>query len=505
MSLATVLTRAQLGIHAPLVRAEVHISGGLPRITLVGLAETAVRESRERVRSAIINANFSFPASRVTINLAPADLPKEGGRFDLAIALGILAASGQIDPANTEGFEFLGELALNGDVLPVTGCLPAALACHADKRTLVVPAANAAEAASVPGAAVIPVRHLLEVCAHLGGEALLDAARPLSEGSPARPCPDLAEVRGQTLAKRALAIAAAGAHNLLLHGPPGTGKTLLASCLPGILPPLGTGEWLEVAAVHSVAGLGHCEATTRERPFRSPHHSASGAALVGGGGNPRPGEISLAHNGVLFLDELPEWPRRQLELLREPLESGEIVVARALRRTRYPARFQLVAAMNPCPCGFLGAGFRPCRCTPEQVQRYRDRLSGPLLDRIDMRVEVSRPGTALLEDTAVAPGDTSAALRERVRAARERQLARQRCANAALAGEQLREHVQLRAEELALLTAAAERWGLSARACHRVLRVARSIADFDGIAEPGAAALAEALGYRVTDTGAANG
>jgi magnesium chelatase family protein len=267
---------------------------------------------------------------------------------------------------------------------------------------------------------------------------------------------------------------------------------------------LSTAEWLEVAAVHSVAGLGQCEAANRDRPFRSPHHSASGAALVGGGGNPRPGEISLAHNGVLFVDELPEWPRRQLELLREPLESGEILVARALRRTRYPARFQLVAAMNPCPCGFLGAGFRPCRCTPEQVQRYRDRLSGPLLDRIDLRVEVSRPGTALLDDAVASPADNSAAFPERVCAARERQLLRQGCTNAALTGEALREHVRLGAKERELLAAAAERWGLSARACHRVLRVARTIADLDGIAEPGAAAVSEALGYRVGDAGTAS-
>jgi magnesium chelatase family protein len=502
MSFATIATRAQIGVASPTVAVEVHLAGGLPAFNIVGLPETAVRESRDRVRSAIVNSGFEFPsAGRLTVNLAPADLPKLGSRYDLAIALGILAATGQIEAANCAGFEFIGELALNGSLRAVTGALPVALACRSAGHALVLPADNAAEVAPVRGVALLPAPSLLAVCAHLCGGAPLQAATPAPFAAPPQTA-DLAAVRGQPRAKRALAIAAAGRHNLLMSGPPGTGKTLLATRLPGILPPLTDEEWLEVAAAHSVAGLRDGTLFGRQPPFRAPHHSASGIALVGGGTHPRPGEITLAHRGVLFLDELTEWPRRHLELLREPLESGEIAIARALRRVSFPARFQLVAAMNPCPCGYLGSGFRDCRCSPDQVQRYRDRISGPLLDRFDLRVEVSSPGSALLEPAAPAASESSATLRERVCAARERQLRRQGAPNSELRDALLGQTVPLADADRALLAHAMQRWGLSARACHRVLRVARSIADLADRDELQSADLAEALGYRLGDGGA---
>src|SRR5690606_29733867 len=441
MSLAIVHSRAQVGVEAPAVTVEAHLANGLPSLTLVGLPETAVKESKDRVRSAILNSAFEFPSKRITLNLAPADLPKDGGRFDLAIALGILAASGQVPADSLDKYECLGELALSGAVRPVQGVLPAALAAREAGRTLLVPLANAEEASLASGLRVIAAEHLLQVAAHLNGSAPLEpyAARGLLRQS--LPYPDLAEVQGQLAAKRALLVAAAGSHNLLLSGPPGTGKTLLASRLPGLLPPLEESEALQVAAIHSVAShtpLQHWP----QRPFRTPHHSASGPALVGGGSRPQPGEITLAHQGVLFLDELPEFDRKVLEVLREPLESGHIVIARARDKVRFPARFQLVAAMNPCPCGYLGDPGGRCRCTPEQIQRYRAKLSGPLLDRIDLHLTVARESTSLLGG-ADASGESSAAVAARVARARQRQLDRQGCANAFLDLPGLRRHCPL--------------------------------------------------------------
>ncbi|AKA21642.1 YifB family Mg chelatase-like AAA ATPase [Pseudomonas chlororaphis] len=493
MSLAIVHSRAQSGVQAPAVSVEVHLANGLPALTLVGLPEAAVKESKDRVRSAILNAGFDFPARRITLNLAPADLPKDGGRFDLAIALGILAASVQVPTLALEQVECLGELALSGAVRPVRGVLPAALAARQAGRTLMVPRANAEEACLASGLKVIAVEHLLEAAAHFNGTVPI--APYASDGLllQDRPYPDLSEVQGQLAAKRALLVAAAGAHNLLFSGPPGTGKTLLASRLPGLLPPLEEQEALEVAAIQSVsshAPLSHWP----QRPFRQPHHSASGPALVGGGSKPQPGEITLAHHGVLFLDELPEFDRKVLEVLREPLESGQIVIARARDRVHFPARFQLVAAMNPCPCGYLGEPSGRCRCTPEQVQRYRNKLSGPLLDRIDLHLTVARESTAL--NPQPQPGDNTAQAAAQVARARERQQRRQGCANAFLDLPGLRRHCKLSTDDEHWLEAACERLTLSLRAAHRLLKVARTLADLEQAERISRQHLAEALQYR---------
>jgi magnesium chelatase family protein len=497
MSLAIVHSRAQLGIDAPAVSVEAHLANGLPSLALVGLPETAVRESKDRVRSAIQSCGFDFPNRRITLNLAPADLPKDGGRFDLAIALGLLAASGQLPAAALEQVECLGELALSGALRPLKGVLPAALAARAAGRALLVPRANAEEACLASGLTVYAAGHLLEVVAHLAGHTPLEPWTVQGLPPVAPIMGDIAEVQGQLAAKRALLVAAAGRHNLLLSGAPGTGKTLLASRLPGLLPPLSEAEALEVAAIHSVAGLAPLTGWP-PRPFRQPHHSASGPALVGGGSRPRPGEISLAHHGVLFLDELPEFDRRVLEVLREPLESGEIVIARAQDKLRFPARFQLVAAMNPCPCGYLGDAEQRCRCTPEQVQRYRARLSGPLLDRIDLHLQVRREPTRL---HAGAEGPDSATLAREVAAAQQLQLARQGCANAHLDLPGLQRHCALGETDRLWLEAAGERLRLSLRALHRVLKVARTLADLHGDAEILRAHLAEALQYRAPSEG----
>jgi magnesium chelatase family protein len=504
MSFACVLGRAQYGMESPPVRVEAHLGGGLPSFHVVGLPEAVVRESRERVRAALAVAGFAFPPSRITVNLAPADFPKEGGRFDLPIALGILVASGQLPAASLANTEFHGELSLGGELRAMRGALPAAYHATRAGNRVVLPGASAAEARLVSGARVAAAWHLLDVAHHLSG------AKPLEfeAGAPPPPAahagPDLADVRGQARARRALEIAAAGAHSLLMTGPPGAGKSMLAARLPGLLPPLSDAEALESAALASLAGaadLAHADAATRwgRRPIRAPHHTASAVALVGGGGVPRPGEISLAHHGVLFLDELPEFDRRVLEVLREPLETGAVSIARAARQASFPARFQLVAAMNPCPCGWRGDPER-CRCTEGQVRAYGGRLSGPLLDRIDLQIDVPRVEYEGLRSQRAGEGTRIVAAR--VAAARERQLSRQQRPNAWLDTAGLESHAPLDAGAERLLTDAARRFRLSARACHRVIKVARTIADLAGRETLASADVAEALDCRRLDRAA---
>lgn len=497
MSLAIVYSRAKLGIHAPLVTVEVHISPGLPSLSIVGLPETAVKESKDRVRSALINSHLDFPAQRITVNLAPADLPKEGGRYDLPIALGILAASGQIPQASLTGCEFLGELALSGELREINASLPAALAAGERQRDLILSRANASEAALSRHTRVYGADSLLQVCAHLHGRERLALAKPRPETlSTAASTLDIQDVKGQAQAKRALEIAASGGHNVLLYGPPGTGKTMLASRLPGILPSLNERDMLDIAAVYSVAAQ-RGDIPWHQRPFRAPHHTASAIALVGGGSNPQPGEISLAHSGVLFLDELPEFSRQVLEVLREPLESGEVRISRARGQVCFPARFQLVAAMNPCPCGYQGSDSQGCRCTPDQVKRYRDKISGPLLDRIDMHIPVRalRPG----ELQGNHQGDDSATIRARVETARARQLARQGKPNHQLSAPEIEAHCQVTAADQKLLDQAIERLGLSTRAYHRVLKLARTLADMAEREHLTRIDISEALSYRTLD------
>ncbi len=497
MTLATALTRAQFGLDAPLVRVEVHCGAGLPQFFIVGLAETAVRESRERVRAALSHGGFKFPDGRVTVNLAPADLPKEGGRYDLAVALGILAATRQLEAESLEGTEFYGELSLSGELRPVRGLLAASVHAARTGRRLVVPLANGEEARVAPGARVAGASSLDEVrSALIGGTPLVFATGGAMPDCTAA-APDLADVRGQAGAKRALEIAAAGSHSLLFVGPPGAGKSMMAQRLSGLLPPLEDSHALECAMLHSLVRPLPPVAEWRRPPFRAPHHGASASAIIGGGGRLRPGEITLAHRGVLFLDELPEFRRDVLEALREPLESGTVSLARAAWQGQFPARFQLVAAMNPCPCGYAGDPSGRCRCKPHEVRRYVARISGPLLDRVDLHVGVPR-----LDFLALAPvgpaTESSAAVAARVAGARSRQAARGG-QNALLDVRRLEAACGLRPRERCLLDAAMRRLGLSARACHRILRVARTIADIAGAERVGMAELSEAIGYRRMD------
>ena len=496
MSLATVLSRARVGIEAPAVQVEVHITGGLPKFAIVGLPEATVRESKDRVRSAIINSRFEFPRRRITVNLAPAELPKDGSRYDLPIAVGILAATGQLCHERLGEHELIGELALDGTLRRTGGSLLAALRVRDAGRILVIPAADSREAKLAARARLFPAHHLGEVHTQLIGES---SPQPIESARRAgsTDVEDLSDVRRQYAARRALELAAAGSHNLLMLGPPGTGKTMLATRLPGIIPPMTEEESLESAMVRSVSALGFEPGHWGVRPFRAPHHTASAAAIVGGGAVPSPGEISLAHHGVLFLDELPEFSRIVLEALREPLESGFVTISRASRQASFPARFQLLAAMNPCPCGTLGDPSRTCRCTPEQVSRYRTRVSGPLLDRIDLHIEVPR----VTDDGEFEPGEPSATVRERVVQARSMQIERAGKPNQGLSVSEIRRHCALRQSSRKLLARAMEKLYLSARARDRVLRVARTIADLAQAAHIADEHVAEAISFRTLDRG----
>lgn len=497
MSLALVHSRARSGVQAPAVRVEVYLATGLPVLNMVGLPEAAVRESRDRVRAAISCAQLEFPNRRITVNLAPADLPKDGGRFDLPLALGILAANGAFEARALDDYEFIGELALTGELRAIDGVLPAALAAKNAGRKMIVPFGNCAEAGLAQSDGIFTARTLMEVVNHLRDERALPKARMHVDYIEA-PMLDMADVRGQYSARRAMEIAAAGGHHILLIGSPGCGKTLLASRLPGILPMASDEEAIDSAAIASVSGRSLDLTRFRQRPFRSPHHTSSAVALVGGGAQPKPGEISLAHNGVLFLDELAEWDRKSLEVLRQPLESGVVSISRASNTAEFPARFQLVAAMNPCPCGWFGDNSGRCRCTPDAIERYRGKLSGPLLDRIDIHLAMSRLQHEELHLNA-APGESSSLIRERVIRTRKLQKNRTGVCNAHLSQAQLKEHCQLSNSNQDLLDKAMNALQLSARATYRILRVARTIADLAGSQHINTPHLTEAIQYRQLD------